>query len=87
MPQQLNIFTGMTKEEEAIEFIIQNKPKDKPWFVGISGGKDSCVTKKLVEMSGVDAEYYYSATGIDPPEIVKFIKQNMPDVEFKKPKA
>jgi len=72
--------------EKAINFIIKNKPKNKPWFVGISGGKDSTILKKIVELSGVDAEYYYSATGIDPPELVKFIKQNMPDVIFKKPK-
>lgn len=82
--QQLNIF-GKTKEEEAVEFIIEHRPKDKPWFVGISGGKDSTVLYHLCKLSGVECEYYYSATGIDPPEITNHIKRNMPDVIFKRP--
>ncbi len=81
--QQIDIF-GLTKEEEAIRFIQEHEPAEG-WFVGISGGKDSTVLYDLVKKSGCRAEYYYSATGIDPPEIVKHIKRHMPDVIFKRP--
>lgn len=83
--QQLNIL-GKTKEETAIEFIIKHKPETDPWFVGVSGGKDSQVLYDLCHKSGVPCEYYYSATGIDAPELVKHIKRHMPDVIFKRPK-
>jgi len=82
--QQLDIY-GKSKEEQAIEFIVDNKPDGEPWFVGISGGKDSTVLYHLCKMSGIECEYYYSATGIDPPEITKHIKRYMPDVILKKP--
>jgi phosphoadenosine phosphosulfate reductase len=85
MPQQLKI-TGKTNEEEAIDFIVEHKPENEPWFVGISGGKDSAVLYDLCKKSGVECEYYYSATGIDPPEVVKHIKRNYSDVIIRKPK-
>jgi len=85
MPQQI-LISGQTKLEASIDFIRKHEPENEPYFVGISGGKDSSVLYKLVKMAGVRAEYYYSATGIDPPELVKFIKREFPDVIFKKPK-
>ena len=76
---------GKTKEEEAIEFIQLYEPV-VGWLVGNSGGKDSTVLRDLVIKSGVKARFVYSATGIDPPEMVKFIKQHHPETEFHRPK-
>lgn len=70
---------------EAIDFIREHEPPEG-YFVGFSGGKDSIVTYELVKMSGVKHQAYYSCTGIDPPEIVKFIRQNYPEVIWKYPK-
>ena len=84
MPQQLDI-QGRTKEEEAIEFMRQHEPPEG-YFLGFSGGKDSTVLKHLAELSGVKFKAYYSATGIDPPEVVHFIKRHHPDVTFCRPK-
>ena len=72
--------------QESIDFIREHEPKDEPYFLGFSGGKDSCVLKHLAEVAGVKFESYYSSTGIDPPELVKFIKQNHSDVVFCRPK-
>lgn len=93
MPQQLDIF-NKTKEENAIQFIQDNIPMIKvrngwvyePYFLGFSGGKDSVVLYDLTVKSGVPFEAYYSCTGLDAPELVKFIKKNYPDVTFKYPK-
>ena len=81
--QQLNL-NGKTKTEQAIEFIQKHEPPEG-YFVGFSGGKDSVVLLDLVRKSGVKHETYYSATGIDPPELVKFIRDNYPDVVWKRP--
>jgi phosphoadenosine phosphosulfate reductase len=70
---------------DSISFIKQHEPPEG-YFVGFSGGKDSIVTLKLVQMAGVKHETYYSCTGIDPPEVVKFIKANYPDVKWLRPK-
>jgi phosphoadenosine phosphosulfate reductase len=70
---------------DSIAFIREHEPPEG-YFVGFSGGKDSIVTLKLVQMAGVKHETYYSCTGIDPPEVVKFIKKHYPDVKWLRPK-
>lgn len=82
--QQLDIFTGETKLDKAIAFLQEHEPEEG-YFLGFSGGKDSVLLKHLADLSGVKYQAYYSATGIDPPEVVKFIREHHPDVIFKYP--
>jgi len=81
--QQLNIELK-TKEEEAIAFIKKHEPPEG-YFLGFSGGKDSVVLYDLAKKSGVKFEAYYEATGIDPPELMKFIKEKYKDVKWLRP--
>jgi phosphoadenosine phosphosulfate reductase len=71
--------------EEAIEYIRANEPP-QGYFVAFSGGKDSMVTKELVRMAGVRHRVGYACTRIDPPELVRFIRRQHPDVEFLYPR-
>lgn len=82
---QHSFFTLEDKELEAIDFLKRHEPQEG-YFVGFSGGKDSIVTLKLCQMSGVKHQAFYSCTGIDEPTVVKFIKQNYPYVTWLKPK-
>jgi len=82
--EQLSLLTAQTKAEIAIEFIKEHEPPEG-YFVGFSGGKDSVVTLDLVQRAGVKHQAYYSATGIDPPEVVKFINKHYPYVIHKRP--
>lgn len=58
-------------------------------YVAFSGGKDSValygVTKIAAERAGIDlldfADFHYHVTGIDPPELVHFIKKEFPFVQ------
>jgi len=83
--QQLNLISGKTKEQIAIEFIREHEPEEG-YFLGFSGGKDSVVLYDLAEKAGVKFKAYYSSTGIDAPEIVKFIRDYYPTVIHKRPK-
>jgi len=65
----------------------QELTEGEPYYLAFSGGKDSCVIKALAEMSGVSFEAHYSATGIDPPDVVRFIRKHHPDVIFDKPEG
>lgn len=58
----------------------------KPLVVAFSGGKDSQTVYHLAEAAGVDYEAVYSATTIDPPEVVRFIRQQYPNVKISVPK-
>jgi len=71
--------------EEAIGFLRENEPAEG-YFVGFSGGKDSIVLEHLCRLAGVQYHVGYSFTGIDPPEVVKFIRKKYPNVVFYKPK-
>ena len=79
-------FLEKDKVENAIERIRMFEPEGG-YYLAFSGGKDSVVLKKLAEMAQVKFDAHYSFTTIDPPELVKFIKQYHPDVIFDKPET
>lgn len=50
------------------------------YFLAFSGGKDSVVCYDLLLRSGVPFTSHYSSTTIDPPDLLRFIKINYPNV-------
>lgn len=52
------------------------------YYVAFSGGKDSQCIYHLCKMAGVKFDAHYNVTSVDPPELVRFIKTNYPDVKF-----
>lgn len=81
---QLNLW-GKNKVEVAIERLQSFEPKDG-YYLAFSGGKDSQCIYHLAKMAGVKFDAHYRVTGIDPPELVRFIKRQYPDVEFDIPR-
>jgi phosphoadenosine phosphosulfate reductase len=78
---QLYLATGNNKVEEAVARIKQYEPIEG-YILTFSGGVDSVALKKLAIMAESKFEPHYYRTGIDPPELVRFIKQEHPDVKF-----
>lgn len=78
-------FNGIDKVEKAIKRIQLYEPEEG-YYLCFSGGKDSCVIKALADMAGVKYDAHYSVSSVDPPELVRFIKDNYPDVIFEIPK-
>ena len=72
--------------DNTLQFITENLKDKETIFVGFSGGKDSIVTADLMKKSGLPHKLYYSVTGIDPPELVKFIRREYPQCKFLRPK-
>ena len=83
--QTLGLLPVEDAESEAIHFLREHEPPEG-YYVGFSGGKDSIVALELCRMAGVRHTAYYSCTRIDPPEVVRFIRQNYPDVQWLFPK-
>ena len=83
-----------TFEEVAIERLRLWQPREgcgsswklKPYRLAFSGGKDSIVIKHLADRAGVIYEAHFSQTTIDPPEVVKFIREHYPDVKWDRPR-
>lgn len=71
--------------KESIEIIKKYEPSEG-YHVAFSGGKDSVVVYDLVKKAGVKHRAYYCCTTVDPPELLKFIKREYPEVIWLRPK-
>ena len=78
-----NLF-GQTPEQRSIAIMREFKPPEG-YYLAFSGGKDSIVLYELAKRAGVKFTAHYSVTGIDPPELVRFIRDEYPDVHWEKP--
>lgn len=81
---QINLF-GKTKLEVTIERIKTFEP-DEGYYLAFSGGKDSQCIYHLCKMAGVKFDAHYRVTSVDPPELVRFIKEQYPDVSREIPR-
>ena len=76
------LFGTIDKVQTAIDRLRAFEPKDRPYWLAFSGGKDSCVILELAKMAGVKFEAHYNVTSVDPPELVRFVKREHPEVSF-----
>ena len=67
------------------QMALDYDPEDG-FYLAFSGGKDSQVLYHLAKMAGVKFKAHMNLTSIDPPEVIRFVKRNYPDVELIKPK-
>lgn len=74
------LFGTRDKVAEAIQRLKSFEPTDEPYILAFSGGKDSVCILALAKMAGVKYEAVYNVTSVDPPELVKFIKEKYPEV-------
>lgn len=72
-------FNGRDKVDKAIMRLQAYCPPEG-YYLCFSGGKDSCVIKALADMAGVKYDAHYNVASVDPPELVRFIKEKHPDV-------
>ena len=78
----------ITTTEEKVEIAIERLKNFQPeegYFVAFSGGKDSQCIYHLCEMAGVKFDAHYSVSSVDPPELVRFIREKYPDVSMEIP--
>lgn len=68
------------KVKKSIERLKSFCPEEG-YYLAFSGGKDSVVCKALLDMSGCKYDATYRVTTVDPPELVRFIKEKHPDVK------
>lgn len=73
------------KVKKTIERLKAFEPEEG-YYLAFSGGKDSVVCKALLDMSGCKYDATYRVTTVDPPELVRFIKDKHPDVKREIPR-
>ena len=78
-----NLF-GVTPEHQAVEICKMYEPPEG-YYLAFSGGKDSICLMAIALRSGVKFDAHYNSTGIDPPEVVRFIREEYPEVSIDHP--
>lgn len=73
------------KVQSSIERLKAFEPEEG-YYLAFSGGKDSVVCKTLLDMSGCKYDSTYRVTSVDPPELIRFIKEKHPDVKMEIPR-
>lgn len=61
---------------------LRNFEPPEGYYLAFSGGKDSQAIYHLAKQAGVKFDAHYNVTSVDPPELVRFIKRQYPDVHF-----
>jgi phosphoadenosine phosphosulfate reductase len=56
------------------------------YYLAFSGGKDSQAVYHLARRAGVKFEAVYRITSVDPPELIRFIKEKYPEVRLEFPR-
>lgn len=62
------------------------KYQDYGFHLAFSGGKDSQVIYELCKMAKVKFKPVMQVTTLDPPELMRFVRMNYPDVILERPK-
>lgn len=82
----------MKKLEHSIELLqkaerlaLQYDPIDG-YYCAFSAGKDSQCLYHVAKLAGVKFKAHMNLTSVDPPEVIRFLKEHYPDVERVKPK-
>ena len=76
-----NLFGHVDKVQIAIDRLKAFEPKEG-YYLAFSGGKDSQCIYHLAKMAGVKFDAHYSVTTVDAPELMRFIREQYPDVEW-----
>lgn len=75
----------MGKLEHSIDILRKAEPMaldfyEKGFYLCFSGGKDSQALYHVAVLAGVKFEANMNMTTVDPPEVVRFVRQHYPNV-------
>ena len=73
-----------SKIDQVIERLRAFEPPEG-YYLAFSGGKDSQAIYHLAEMAGVRYDAHYQVTTVDPPELLRFIREHYPAVIWERP--
>lgn len=70
--------------DAAMDILHEYEPPDG-YYLAFSGGKDSIVAYDLLKRSGCKYDAHFNKTSVDPPELLAYIREHYPDVEWHRP--
>ena len=83
LQQKVDYSVDLLRRSEDMALLLD---PENGFYLAFSGGKDSQALYHIAKMAGVKFKAHMSLTSVDPPEVIRFVKRNYPDVELIKPK-
>lgn len=80
-----NLFGTVDKVTDAISLLRKHEPPEG-YYLCFSGGKDSVVIYDLAVKAGVKFDAHHSITTVEPPELMRFIRDHYSNVIKDRPK-
>lgn len=65
--------------QKAEKLAMRYDPQDG-FYLAFSGGKDSQALYHVAQMGGVKFKAHMNFTSVDPPQVIRFVRQHYPDV-------
>lgn len=73
------LFGVVDKVADAVKLLRNHEPPEG-YYLCFSGGKDSVVIYELAKRAGVKFDAHHNITTVEPPELMRFIRDYYPDV-------
>lgn len=67
------------------ERLAKSYDKENGYYLAFSGGKDSQCLYHMAKLAGVQFQAHMNFTSVDPPEVIRFVRKQYPDVLLAKP--
>ena len=83
LQQKMMYSIGLLKKAERLALAYGG---GNGYYLAFSGGKDSQALYHIAELAGVKFDAHMNFTSVDPPEVIRFVKKQYPEVDFIKPK-
>ena len=83
LKRKIDYSIGLLRKAE--KMALRLDPENGFWLA-FSGGKDSQALYHVAQMAGVRFKAHMNMTSVDPPEVIRFVKRQYPDVELIKPR-
>ena len=83
LARKIEYSVGLIRKSENLALRLD---PENGFYMAVSGGKDSQVLYHIAKLAGVRFKAHMNLTSIDPPEVIRFVKKEYPDVELIKPR-
>lgn len=82
LKEKIEHSVSLLRKAEKLALIYDNT---NGFMLAFSGGKDSQALFHIAELAGVKFKAHMNLTSVDPPEVIRFVKQYYPEVCLVKP--
>lgn len=84
-PRLQRLLTHSIELLQKSEKIALKYDKDDGFYLAFSGGKDSQCLYHVAQLAGVKFKAHMNLTSVDPPEVIRFVRNTYPDVNLLPP--